>query len=77
MTHPIIFRSYGACPIILGPIVYKHFVPTGLRPFSMKLFHYHGNTLTQQDNNAYKLCFKRRACNLSPSQSADKEKNFD
>src|SRR5437764_15015653 len=34
----IIFRSYGACLIYLGLIVYRHFVPTGLRPFSRKLF---------------------------------------
>jgi hypothetical protein len=42
VTHPIIFRSYGACPIIWGPIVYKHFIPTGLRPFSSKLSFYRG-----------------------------------
>ena len=36
---PDIFRSYGACPIIWGSIVYKHFVPTGLRSsFSTKQF---------------------------------------
>ena len=50
MTHPIIFRSSGACPIILEPIVYKHFVPTGLRPFSSKLFGFHrqSDTLTER-----------------------------
>ena len=31
MSHPIIFRSYGAGAIILSSLVYKHFVPTGLR----------------------------------------------
>ena len=33
---PDIFRCPGACPIIPGFIVYKHFVPTGLRVFFSK-----------------------------------------
>jgi hypothetical protein len=31
VAHPKIFRSSGACLIISEPIVYKHFVPPGLR----------------------------------------------
>ena len=34
----------------VGPVGYKHFVPTGLRPFSYKLFCYrrtNSNTLTE------------------------------
>jgi hypothetical protein len=33
VTHPLIFRSSGAGPIMWRPLVYKHFVPTGRRTF--------------------------------------------
>jgi hypothetical protein len=50
VTQPIIFRSYGACPNYAGASFYKHFVPTGLRPISSKLFCYHGQK--QRTNGA-------------------------
>ncbi len=37
MNHLITFRSFGACQLCWR-IVYKHFVPTGLRTFAGKLF---------------------------------------
>src|SRR5713101_5272594 len=61
VTHPIIFRSYGACPIMWGPIVYKHFVPSGLRPCSSKLPCYHGQ---EQPTNGALPGFKRRVSSM-------------
>ena len=49
MTYSITFRSYGACSIMLGPLGYKYFVPTGLKPFSSSCFVItdNSNTLTE------------------------------
>ena len=49
MTDSIIFRSYGACSIMLGPLGYKHFVPTGLwrLPQAVLLSRPNSNTLTE------------------------------
>ena len=37
MPHSIIFRSYGAYLIMLSPLGYKYFVPTGLSRFSQAI----------------------------------------
>jgi len=37
LTHTIVFRSYGACRSYVGPIVYKHFVPTGTKAAFLRM----------------------------------------
>ncbi len=51
MTHSIIFRSYGAYTIIVRPLDYKYFVPTGLRPLFSSCFviRHNSNTLTEHN----------------------------
>src|SRR6266699_2273157 len=42
MTHPKNISLLRSLPNYFEAIVYKHFVPAGLRPSSTKLFCYHG-----------------------------------
>ena len=42
ITCPLRFRSLELTQLFWRPLVYKHFVPTGLRWFSNKLFCHHG-----------------------------------